>query len=461
MPAATMRVSARDADVVLDVDVVVCGAGPAGMGAALAAARGGATVALVERYGCFGGNLTVAEVGTICGLYLRDGPGSFAPVTGGIAREFARDLLDAGSGLGPYPFKDTAVFLYVPWAAKRLADHLLTETEAAQRITPLLHALVSDVVLDDDTHAIRGVVIASKQGPKVVAARVVIDATGDADVAVAAGTSWAMGDPGLRQFGSMQFVIQHAADDAVLAGGPGALAQAVAAHGAHLSRDGGALIPTFRPGEVLGAMVRVGRHGEPLDGTDLFDLTYGELEGRRLAEEAFAFVREHVDGFADSFLAGTAMQQGVRETRHIVGERTLRAADVVELTHTESDVAVAAWPQEFHVTGRGTEYRFLPDGASYGIPFGALVPQRGAGPRGAGGRVPTNLLVAGRCISAEHGALASCRVMASCMAMGEAAGTAAALACRDGAATDTVDIAAIDVATLRTDLLDHGAVLDS
>ena len=152
----------------------------------------------------------------------------------------------------------------------------------------------------------------------------------------------------------------------------------IAAHGDHLTRDGGALIPTFRPGEVIGAMVRIARDGRPIDATDLFDLTYGELEGRRRAEEAFTFVREHVDGFADAFLAGTAVQQGVRESRRIVGAATLRAGDLAACRHGPRDIAIAAWPQEFHVSGRGTEYRFFADGASYGIPFDVLVPS----PRG-------------------------------------------------------------------------------
>ncbi len=105
-----------------DADVVVAGGGPAGLGAALAAARGGARVVLCERYGFLGGNLTVAKVGTICGLYVRDAGGAFDFVVGGIAREVADALARGGAGVGPVPFKETAVFLYVPWAVKRLTD---------------------------------------------------------------------------------------------------------------------------------------------------------------------------------------------------------------------------------------------------------------------------------------------------------------------------------------------------
>lgn len=454
----TISVPPRDAAVILDVDVVVCGAGPAGMAAAVAAARNGATVALLERYGFLGGNLTVASVGTLCGLYVRTAPGTFDHVTGGFARSFSDELVARGAGIGPYPFKDTAVMLYVPWQAKRLADHLITEAPEAERITLLLHALVSDVIVDDQTHALRGVVVASKQGPKVVLGRVVIDATGDADVAFSAGVGVAMGAPGERQFGSMQFTVQHVDVEAAMTAGLGRLSDEIAAHGDHLTRDGGAVIPTFRPGEVLGAMVRLARDGQPLDATDLFDLTYGELEGRRRAEEAFAFLQERMPGFGDAFLADTATQQGVRETRHIQGRYQLTGDDVERSARFDDAIASAAWPREYHVRGRGTEYRFRPDGESYQIPYRCLVPA----PLRSGdatAAVPMNLLVAGRCISADHHALASCRVMAPCMAMGEAAGTAAALAVLDAGPEDTTDIGSIPVSDLQDVLRTHGVLI--
>jgi glycine/D-amino acid oxidase-like deaminating enzyme len=442
-----LTVPARQAEVVLDADVVVCGGGPAGLGAALAAARSGASVALLERYGFLGGNFTVAAVGTMCGLYVRSRPGSFDEITGGLARSFAVQLMARGAALGPYPFKDTAVLLYVPWAAKRLADHLITEGPDAERISLVLHALVADVVRGDDGD-VTGVVIASKRGPQAVTGRVFVDATGDADVAVAAGVPWAMGAAGERQFGSMQFFIQNADVDAAMAAGLGALSKAIAEHGAALSREGGAVIPTFRPGEFLGAMVRLARDGRPLDATDLFDLTWGELEGRRRAEQAMEFLRAHMPGFEEAFLADTATQQGVRETRHIVGRTVLTGADVVGQARFDDGVVQAAWPQEYHVRDRGTEYEFLPDGASYQIPFAALVPFAAGAPR--------NLLVAGRCISADHDALASCRVMAPCFAMGEAAGVAAAMTVRDKARPD---VSTTDVCALRDELVARDAVL--
>jgi hypothetical protein len=446
---SSVTVPSRTAPVILDVDVVVCGGGPAGMAAALAAAEEGARVALLERYGFLGGNFTVASVGTMCGLYVRTAPGSFDHVTGGLARRFADELQARGAAIGPYPFKDTAVLLYVPWAAKRLADHLLTESTAAAQITLVLHALVSDVVIDAESGAVDAVIVASKRGPQAVRARVVIDATGDADVAVAAGVPWVMSPPGERQFGSMQFFVQHADVDAALAAGLERLTAEIAAHGDHLTRDGGAVIPTFRPGELVGAMIRLGRNGQPLDGTDLFDLTFGELEGRRRAEEAMAFLRDHMPGFEAAFLADTATQQGVRETRHIVGSYTLTGDDVVRRATFDDAVAACAWPREYHVSGRHTDYEFLADATSYQLPFRSLVPRPASG-------IPGNLLVAGRCVAADPDASASCRVMAPCMALGEAAGTAAVLALPE--AGGPVDVAGVDGAALRDRLSARGAV---
>lgn len=436
--AEFVRLPQREAEVIANTDVVVCGGGPAGLAAAVAAARAGARVCLLERYGFLGGNLTAAAVGTICGLYVRSG-GGFEFAVGGIAREVAEALIDAGAAHGPIPFKETAVLLYVPWAAKRLADRLVT---AEARIRLLLHAQVTDVVLGEDGR-LRGVVVASKTGPKAVLANVVVDCTGDADVAVAAGAACEMGGPGERQFPSMQFFMQHVDVQTAMVAGLDALAAAIAEHGAQLTRDSGAVLPTFRTGEMIGAMVRVTREGRPLDGTDLDDLTYGELEGRRRAEEAAAFLQQHMPGFGESFLQDTPPQLGVRESRHIHGRYLLTGNDVRSLARFPDAIASCAWPQEYHVRGRGTEYVFLPEGATYQIPYRSLLPER-----------PRGLLVAGRCISADHHALASCRVMAPSLAMGQAAGLAAAMAAASG-----VDPLALEGSAVRDAVVQAGGVL--
>ena len=439
-----MRVPERDAEVIADADVVVAGGGPAGLGAALTAARAGARVVLCERQGFLGGNFTTAVVGTVCGLYANRGTvesPSYEPAVGGIVEEVTSALAERGAGMGPIPFKgQTAVFIYQWWAAKRLFDHLVT---AEPNLDLLLHSVVSDAIVDDAT--VRAIVLATKRGPKAITGKVFVDATGDADVATFAGVPTQTGGQGERQYASMQFLLQRVDDGAVITANS-ALSEIIAEHGAHLSRDGGAVVPTFRPGEFWGAMTRVrNADGSPVDTTDVRQATWGELEGRRLAEEAAAFLREHVPGFEESFLSDTAVQLGVRETRHITGEYTLTGEDVTSGARFGDAIAACAWPQEYHVTGRSTEYRFLPPGVTYQVPYRSLLP---AGPQ--------NLLVAGRCISADHHALASVRVMAPCLAMGQAAGSAAVLAARDAGGR----VAEVDIEELQHTLLRDGARLE-
>jgi hypothetical protein len=407
-----MRWPGRELPILAEADVVVCGGGPAGLGAALAAARRGAAVVLVERYGFLGGNFTTAAVGTVCGAYMADGAGGYEPLTAPIATEILGELTRAGAGLGPVPFKETAAFLYVPWQAKRLFDHLIV---SEPNIRLLLHTTVADVETDGDR--IVGVVIATKRGPQLVRAAIFIDATGDADLAWYAGAPTTISPPGLRQFASMQFVLQHADGPTALAH-LGDLSDAIDRFGSALSRDGGALLPTFRDGEFVGAMTRVRNpDGTPIDPTDIDQLTHGEIEGRRLATEAAEFVRTHVEGFADSFLADTAPQLGVREGRRIVGDYVFSGDEVRGGARQPDAIGRCAWPLEFHTEGRSTRYEFLPPGVSYDIAYRSLLP-----------RGITNLLIAGRCISADPDALASARVMAPCLAMGEGAGIAAARA---------------------------------
>jgi hypothetical protein len=183
--------------------------------------------------------------------------------------------------------------------------------------------------------------------------------------------------------------------------------------------------------------------GSPIDVTDLRQATWGEVEGRRLAAEAASFLNNRMPGFADAFLGDTATALGVRETRRIVGARLLTGADVEGGAAFSDAVAAGAWPQEYHVSGRGTEYRFLPPGRRYQIPFGSLHAAE-----------IENLLVAGRCISADHDALASTRVMGPSLALGQAAGTAAALAARDDR-----PVGELDIEELQASLVAAGAQL--
>jgi hypothetical protein len=411
-----MRVTipSTEAEVVLESDVVVCGAGSAGLGAALAAARSGVGVALVERWPFFGGNATAASLGSICGLYLRR-DGSFEHLSDGIAREWAAALTEGGA-VGPIPYKDTAVMTYAPWTYKRVADRAV---EAEGRITPLLHSTISGVTWSGGD--IDSVVLATKKGPKAVRGKVFIDATGDADIVFHAGGRFQMGEPGRLQYPSMQFMMQNVDITKAMQAGLQTLGDMIAdayrTQAFALTRSAGAAIPTFRPGEAVGAMTRVARgDGGPPDGCDVFELTGAEIAGRAIAEEAARFLTSRMPGFEDAFLQDTAVSVGIRETRHAVGSYVLGFEEAAACTKHPDGVAASAWPFEFHTEGADTRWEFLPDGEWFEVPLRSLV---------ASGA--DNLLVAGRCISAEHEALASLRVTGVCMAIGEAAGVAASM----------------------------------
>ncbi|HVL91371.1 MAG TPA: FAD-dependent oxidoreductase [Actinomycetota bacterium] len=426
MDARTVRLDVRTAPIVLDCDVVVCGGGSAGLAAAIAAARAGARVALIERYGFFGGNAVAAYVGTICGLYVRDGD-EHRDLYDGFPREWAERLKTTGSAFGPVPYKETAVLLYVPWAYKRLADEMV---RAEPNITPLLHATVTEVVRSG--RIIDAVVVGSKRGPLAITAAVFVDASGDADLAFHAGCATETGGPGQRQFPSMQFLMENVDVQAAYAAGLDKLNELLSTIGQtpewNLSRSGGAVLPTFRHGEAIGAMTRVSVEGRSPDMTDPFEAAVAEMNGRDEAEKAARFLIAHMPGFANAFIADTPPQLGIRETRRGVGDYVLTGEDVLSAAPFDDAVAAGAWPQEFHVAGKGTEYVWLEPGASYQVPYRALL-----------ARDADNLLLAGRCISATHEALASSRVIAPSMAQGEAAGRAAALAARNGTALRNLD----------------------
>jgi hypothetical protein len=430
MDEKVVRLGERTSPVVLDVDVVVVGGGSAGLAAALTAARMGARTALVERYGFFGGNAVSAWVGTVCGLYRTTAEG-FDLVCRGFAEAWAEELKASGAGFGPIPYKETAVLIYVPWAFKRQADRRVT---AEPNLTPLLHANVTEVVRRGRT--IEAVIVGSKRGPLAITGRVFVDASGDADLAFHAGCRVSSGGPGQRQFPSMQFLMHNVDVQAAYAAGLDRLNELLATEGQtpewDLSRSGGAVLPTFRQGEVLGAMTRIGVEGQSPDMTDLFEATAAEIAGRAEAEKAGRFLVRHMPGFENAFLTDTPTQLGVRETRRAMGDYVLTGEDVLAAARFDDAVACGAWPQEFHVEGKETQWRWLEPGAYYQVPYRSLVAAE-----------VDNVLLAGRCMSATHEALASSRVIAPSMAQGEAAGVGAALAAQKGLAARAVDVAEV------------------
>jgi hypothetical protein len=210
-----------------------------------------------------------------------------------------------------------------------------------------------------------------------------------------------------------------------------------------LTRAAGAVIPTMRPGEFVGAMTRVARSdGSAPDGTDVFDLTDAEIRGRAIAEEAARFLTKEMPGFSSAFIADTATTLGVRETRHAVGDHVVAFEEAAACTKQPDAVAAATWPFEFHTEGAETRWEFLPDGDWFEVPYRSLLVSG-----------VDNLLAAGRCISMTHEALASARVTGTCMAIGEGAGVAAAMATANDSA-----LREVDGEELRAELVSRGSL---
>jgi hypothetical protein len=188
-------------------------------------------------------------------------------------------------------------------------------------------------------------------------------------------------------------------------------------------------MPTFRPGEAIIKLSSLARNGRALDGSVIADITYAELKGRKDAEVVMEFLKKEIPGFAGAFLADTAVQVGIRETRRIVGRYVLTQADVLAGRTFDDVVCLCSWPLEVWEGGKEPSMVFLPEGRYYGIPYRSLL-----------SREIENLLVTGRAISMDHGALASARVMGPCLGEGQAAGRACALALASGRSPGEIDI---------------------
>jgi hypothetical protein len=424
----TISVPGRDIPVLADADVVVAGGGPSGFAAAITAARDGLQVILIERYGFLGGLATAGGVGTICGLYLHH-PDRVEQLIGGFAAELTSDLTARGGAFGPIMREGFTALLYNPWQMKRLCDDWI---EREKNINLLLHSTVADAVVSDG--AIRALLIASPEGLKAVTGRIFIDATGDAALAVASGVPTAKGDnagavmnPTMMFFTQgMDFALYQEKGMPVL---NDRIKETIKDKKYPLTVSQGLVIPTFRPGEAIIKLSSLARNGHSLDGSLIADITYAELKGRKDAEIAMEFLNKEIPGFAGAFLSDTAVQVGIRETRRIVGRYVLTQEDVLAGRIFEDVICLCSWPLELWEGGSEPRMVFLPEGRYYGIPYRSLM-----------SREINNLLVTGRAISMDHGALASARVMGPCLAEGQAVGKACALSLSSGQSPDKIAI---------------------
>lgn len=413
-------------------DVVVVGGGAAGVASAETAARRNLSVLLIERYGFCGGNAVAGMSGTVCGMYLSSERWSNRPeqVVFGFTERFRRAMHEAGGITEPQRYGKTWTVTHDPLVWREVADGFLED--AGVRV--LFHSMVTGVLMRDDT--VHGVVVETKAGPAKATARIVIDASGDGDVVYRAGYGTTAGQDGRVQNPTMIFRLGGADVPRFLDfWGPDTICSADVSRMIVEANDSGRyalprakiwIFATPRGNELLVNATRVmGRDGRDLNPADPLDWTEAEFAGRRQVREYARFLRDHIPGCERTFVNDTGVQVGIRQTRSILGVERLSNQDVADRRKRPDGIARSPWPIELHA-GDKPKLEWLIDDY-YEIPYGALLPARGE-----------NLLVAGRCLSAEHEALASARVTAQCFSYGHAAGLAAVTALSEGVAPRTI-----------------------
>ena len=424
---------AREIELAAETEILIIGGGPAGIAAATAAARCGARVMLLEKYGFLGGMGTAAMVTNFCGLHANIN-GSVQQIVRGVADDILERLDNLDGLREPHPVKakggghDVAAQAYDTSAYKMATDDLLLSAGVDIRF----HTFAVDVLMDGAR--IDAVLIETKSGRKAIKAEVFIDCSGDGDLAYWSGAECLKGDDnGFMAYPTTMFRVANVDDDKVHNEGKPNLSALIeaAAKDYNLPRKTGVLGSQPHAGEWRVNLTQISRDGDPIDGSDWNDLGFAETEGRRQSQEYFRFLKDCVPGFENSYLLETAPQVGIRETRRIIGEHILSEDDILSCRDFEDSIGCNGWPLEQHLKG-SAKWTFLGGRGYHQIPFGTTLPKG-----------VDNLLVAGRCASTTPEGQASLRVSGPCFAMGQAVGTAAELARRSGVTPKEIDVKAL------------------
>ena len=444
-------------------DVIVVGGGPAGMCAAIAAAREGAGVVLVEQANACGGMATQGLVGPFMTCYDRQAK---TMIIRGLFEEIVQRMVDRGYAIHPSQVHAGTCFTswivlghehvtpFEPEGLKLIMDEMIQEAG----VKVLYHTCFLRPLMERDR--IAGVLVSSKKGLEVIEGKVVIDCTGDGDVAQRCGAPYEMGDQQLHQVqpATMFFHVSNVDGERLEADIQAHLhtfyrkdgvnyrslhwrvAQARANGDWSLQRVSIGIFRMPKPDEWCVNTSRIMN----VDSTDNESLTRAEIEGRRQADEILRFLRKYVPGCENARMKATASCIGIRESRHIVGDYWLTGEDLLQGKVPEDTILLSANSVDVH--GRfgpvSNEYVAI-QSDYYGVPYRCLLP-----------RGVEQLLVAGRCVSADSTAAGAIRVIPPCMGMGEAAGVAAALAVKAGCT-----VRGLDTGLLRRRLRERGVYL--
>lgn len=419
----TLMEPSRQTPVWGSYDVVVLGGGPAGIAAATAAAKTGQSTLLIEGYGFLGGMGTAAGVTNFCGLHANV-HGTIEQVVHGVADDLLARMRALGGLNEPHVIfgNKIAAQAYDNAAFKVAADALVLASGAQL----LFHAQAVGVIMNSPS-AIGAVLIETKSGRYAVVAKTFIDCSGDADLAAHAGAPFEKGKGPNGQGHDMMYpstMFRVNGVDPVRAGDAfnhfGRLMDEAEKLGREFPRKSPIIRPQKNPAEWRANVTQLANaDGSPVDGTNAAQLSDAEVQGRRQIVDFFQFLRESAPGFEQSYILEIAPQVGVRETRRVVGQYQLNESDVLQCASFDDTVGVNGWMIEEHVAGNITfKWQDIPNCRGFNhLPYRMLLPLQ-----------VDNLLVAGRCASMTHMGQSAARVSGGCFVMGQAAGTAAALA---------------------------------
>ena len=427
-------------------DLIVMGAGSAGTSAAIAAARSGSKVLVIDRLPFIGGTST-AVLDTFYGFYT---PGEKAKkIVGGIPDDVIDGLKSFGSMVErPNTYGAGTGVTYNPEHLKVVWESLLLKSGAKI----LLHALLQQVNVRDGK--VNELILATRAGLCSVTGDFFIDATGDADLSNYAGFGYEKAgeiSPAQTLTTTFKMVnVDLAERKKIKKEQLHELMQDAADNGYELPRREGSDHITPVANTTATVMTRLDSVRKNSNGEiesvldDPFFLTDSEIAGRRQASEYARFLVDKVPGYKDSSLYGFSTLIGVRETRRVYGDYRVTKSDVLEAKQFDDQVALCGAPIEDHHSGDGTNWIYLPDGSAVGIPLRSLIV-----------RDSINTMVIGRCFSASHDAHASIRSMAQCMAMGVAAGVAGSIAL-----ANKKEIREVNFSDIRSKIIETGAVLE-